>query len=483
MVKKFVSLVTATVMAMSLTSALANDYTYEYRNFIANVVVPQSGLCDTAKSYAGHENEITASEYFSGLISAFRVDLDADSDMELVLVGDNVVSVYKIVEGAPKFAASYLATLVCDYGESFANVFVKNHNGRDYLCVETFEDTGSEKSYKLKMMTLDDDKLKLENVCSVEKTYKDDYVKEAASLQLEDRTTAYSSITANGATTVVNKDNYSDLYDAVWQMLNAMGFERPSFINSVNRLILDQTDADMHFEITNATSDVTLKSYVRASGIRTSQKPIVYFSDRSELDTLNVAPEATPEPTPIVVEETPEPVNPVDTPSETVTPQPTQTPVVTGVTVTIDGKEVDFSDQGACIVNDRTLVPMRVIFEELGANVRWLHEFRVVAATKSMTDIYMQIDNPVYYVNDEQKALDVAPMIINSRTMIPGRAVAESLGCTVTWDQDTRTVIIKTKNYVEPTPTVTPVPEPEQVTEQIPDAEIGPVVTSEPVEE
>ena len=129
--KKFVSLVTATVTAMSLTSALANDYTYEYQNFIANVVVPQSGLCDTAKSYAGHENEMPASEYFAGLISAFRVDLDADGDMELVLVGDNVVSVYKIVEGAPKFAASYLATLVCDYGESFANVFVKTRNDRE----------------------------------------------------------------------------------------------------------------------------------------------------------------------------------------------------------------------------------------------------------------------------------------------------------------------------------------------------------------
>ena len=442
--KKFIALLAAGIM-LSSTSALANDYTYEYQNFVANTVIPQSGLCDFAKSYVGHDNEISASEYFSGIISAFRMDIDADGNQELILVGDNLIRVYKITEGQPAFSASYMVDLVCDYGEDYVNVFTKNHDGRDYLCVESFTDSGSEKSYRFRMMYVDASGVKLANQVSIEKTYKDDYEYENASM-MGDRNTYYTKSTMNGTTTTINPNDYDDLYDAAWQMLYNSGFEEPSFLNSVNRLVLDKNDTGMYFRISDVASDVDLKTYVRASGIRTSSKPMVYFEDHSELSALNTQPTATPIPTPVPTPEAPaasEPVTPV-VPENPPEPPTGSQAIEYGVTVTVNGQPIYFADQPACIIDGRTLVPARGVLEVLGAKVDWLHEYQMVVATTNTTTITMKIGDATYYVNNEPRTLDVPAQIINDRTMVPARACAESLGYTVDWDQETKTVIITT---------------------------------------
>lgn len=99
-------------------------------------------------------------------------------------------------------------------------------------------------------------------------------------------------------------------------------------------------------------------------------------------------------------------------------------------------------DQAPIIIDGRTLVPLRVIFEALGASVDWDESTRTITSTHNGDKIVMQIDNTVMYLNDSAKTIDVAPLIINDRTLIPVRAVAESFGCTVSWDGDTRTVYI-----------------------------------------
>ena len=95
------------------------------------------------------------------------------------------------------------------------------------------------------------------------------------------------------------------------------------------------------------------------------------------------------------------------------------------------------------IIDDRTVMPMRAIFEALGAEVNWDDETRTVTAVKDNTTIKMTIGSKVMYVNDIPIELDVAPLIINDRTLVPGRAVAESLGADVSWDGETRTVMIR----------------------------------------
>ena len=119
------------------------------------------------------------------------------------------------------------------------------------------------------------------------------------------------------------------------------------------------------------------------------------------------------------------------------------------VTVKVNNSVVD-SPVPAQIVNDRTMLPMRSIFERIGAKVTWMGTERIIFATKGSSLITMQIDNTVMSVqhieNDEliRIELDTPPFIVDGSTMVPVRAVAESLGCSVEWDPQTYTVDIST---------------------------------------
>lgn len=144
-----------------------------------------------------------------------------------------------------------------------------------------------------------------------------------------------------------------------------------------------------------------------------------------------------------------------------------------GVTVTLDGRALDF-DVPPRIIDGRTLVPMRAIFEAMGAEVDWNGQTQTVTASKygdeEYTVVTMQIGNSVFTVMNDLIAansysfaqtknieLDVPPQIINDRTLVPARAVAESFGAEVDWDSQTQTVIIKSA-VSAPVPTEMPVP-------------------------
>ena len=112
------------------------------------------------------------------------------------------------------------------------------------------------------------------------------------------------------------------------------------------------------------------------------------------------------------------------------------------ITVLVNGEAVAFEDQAPVIQNDRTLVPLRAIFEALGATVSWDGETQTVMAIKANTIIALQIGSESLFVNNDVKKLDVPAQIINDRTMVPARAVAEAFGCQVDWDQETQTVTV-----------------------------------------
>lgn len=111
------------------------------------------------------------------------------------------------------------------------------------------------------------------------------------------------------------------------------------------------------------------------------------------------------------------------------------------ITVTVNGETVEF-DQPPVIDNDRTLVPMRAIFEALGAEVIWDGDTRTVTSTKDDTVIVMTIDSTQMYVGENAVTLDVPAKIVSDRTMVPVRAISEALTCEVIWEADTRTVVI-----------------------------------------
>ena len=125
------------------------------------------------------------------------------------------------------------------------------------------------------------------------------------------------------------------------------------------------------------------------------------------------------------------------------------------IIVELNGKKIQF-DQPPIIQNDRTLVPMRAIFEAMGCDVEWDGENQWITATKDNITIEMMIDYNFFWVTDYGEdgtyartlSLDVSPQIINGRTLVPLRAISESIGAAVDWNGFTRTVTI---TYTEAT--------------------------------
>ena len=114
------------------------------------------------------------------------------------------------------------------------------------------------------------------------------------------------------------------------------------------------------------------------------------------------------------------------------------------VYISINGNMLN-PDVPAKIINDRTLVPLRSIFEALGASVSWDGENKIVTAVKGDIIITIQIGNKTMNVNSRQKELDVPAQIIDNRTLVPARAISEALGCKVDWDSGSKTVYITEK--------------------------------------
>lgn len=93
----------------------------------------------------------------------------------------------------------------------------------------------------------------------------------------------------------------------------------------------------------------------------------------------------------------------------------------------------------------RVLVPLRAIFEALNATVEWDNATKTVIATSDDGKVInLGIDIGTYTVDGVKKYLDVPATVINDRTMIPVRAISESLGCTVEWSENEQTVYIET---------------------------------------
>lgn len=113
------------------------------------------------------------------------------------------------------------------------------------------------------------------------------------------------------------------------------------------------------------------------------------------------------------------------------------------ISLTIDGQPLA-SDVPPTVVGGRTLVPVRAIFEGLGATVSWNDETKTVTAVKDFKDIVLVLNSKDAKVNGLAKTLDVPAQIINERTMVPARFVAENLDCSVIWDEATQTVAITT---------------------------------------
>lgn len=112
------------------------------------------------------------------------------------------------------------------------------------------------------------------------------------------------------------------------------------------------------------------------------------------------------------------------------------------------GGELLETDVNPVIVDGRTLVPLRAIFEALDAEVAWNAAEQTVTATKGDKVISLKIGSKDLKVNSEIKKLDVPAQIVDGRTMIPVRAISEALDAEVSWNEKSETVRIKTEVWL-----------------------------------
>jgi len=114
-----------------------------------------------------------------------------------------------------------------------------------------------------------------------------------------------------------------------------------------------------------------------------------------------------------------------------------------GIKVMIDG-EVQSFEQSPVMMNGNTLVPMRAIFERLGAEMKWNATERSVTATKGEIKVYLKLGSKEALIGQKTIQLPIAAQLVSSNTMVPLRFVSEALGAEVKWEAAAQTVVITT---------------------------------------
>lgn len=132
-------------------------------------------------------------------------------------------------------------------------------------------------------------------------------------------------------------------------------------------------------------------------------------------------------------------------------PEPTydvQTDLNTNITVKSDSISVFVNDEKVnfdvdpMLINDRTMVPVRAIFEALGATVTWDNTNQIAKGVLDDITIEITIGSTNLFKNGKPIELDSPAVIVSGRTLVPVRAIAESLDCDVVWYGETQVVEI-----------------------------------------
>ncbi len=115
------------------------------------------------------------------------------------------------------------------------------------------------------------------------------------------------------------------------------------------------------------------------------------------------------------------------------------------ISVYLDANKIEF-DVKPQIIDGRTMVPIRAIFEKMGASVEWDAATNSAICTKGDTVVKMTVDSMDMYVNGQLTKMDISPVVIDGRTLAPARYVAEAFGADVQWSQLNNTVVICSKD-------------------------------------
>ncbi len=122
----------------------------------------------------------------------------------------------------------------------------------------------------------------------------------------------------------------------------------------------------------------------------------------------------------------------------------TDNSVNSGITVLYNGTRISFHSYGQNpeLLGGRTLVPLRSIFEAMGADVEWDGATNTAIAKRGNVEVKITIGANEIYKNGKAIPVDVSAQLLNSRTMVPARVIAEAFGANVDWNGNGSVVLI-----------------------------------------
>lgn len=128
------------------------------------------------------------------------------------------------------------------------------------------------------------------------------------------------------------------------------------------------------------------------------------------------------------------------TPKQIIFKKPVQRPD-DDIAVSLYGEYMIF-DQPPTTIKGRTMVPLRSIFEAMGATLTWDQETKTITSQKGETTIILTVDQEMGLVNKNEVPLDQPATIVNGRTLVPVRFISEAMGASVEWDSQNKIVLI-----------------------------------------
>lgn len=129
--------------------------------------------------------------------------------------------------------------------------------------------------------------------------------------------------------------------------------------------------------------------------------------------------------------------------------QPATAQAAKAITITVDGVQLK-TDQPPAMIQGRVMLPLRAIFEALGASVNWDSKNQTVTGYKEDTTVVLKMKSKVATINGKSVTLDVPAQILRGRTMVPVRFVSEALGQDVDWNSVNQTVTIQSDTPSNP---------------------------------
>lgn len=116
-----------------------------------------------------------------------------------------------------------------------------------------------------------------------------------------------------------------------------------------------------------------------------------------------------------------------------------------GITVILDGEVVIFDRAQPALINNRTMVPMRKMFEALGAEITWDNATQTAKAVKGNMTVEITIGSNIMYSSGVPVEIDSPALLLRSRTYVPVRFISNALGAKVDWDNAKQIVYLTTK--------------------------------------